>query len=185
MRPRPLRSAATLLIALAAVACGPSAAATRVATPHVTTFAEYRTAVCASWEALFAAVGNPDTGSGSVLSKSLDQAVAAHDAATAERLATETLSQLETGRQQASIAGRWASAGRMMSEMDRLFVAFEMETAAKRAAAAQPAGAVDIGAAFEQAGGPAAWKAMFAAAAGVARPSGAPAESCASVPVVP
>jgi hypothetical protein len=185
MRPRLFRSAGTLLIALTAVACGPPGAATPIATPHVTTFAEYRTAVCASWDALFAAVGNPDTGSGSVLSKSLDQAVLAHDPATAERLATETVSRLETGRQQASLAGRWPSAGPMMSQMDRLFVAFEMETAAKRAAAAQPAGAVDANAAFEQAGGPAAWKAMFEAAAGVARPSEAPAESCPSVPVVP
>jgi hypothetical protein len=182
MPSRLLRAAAALLIVLTAVACGP-AAGSPSATPHATTFTEFTAAYCASWDALFKAVGNPDTGSGSILSKSPDQAVAAHDAATAERIAADIRNQLETGRQQASMAAEWPSARPMMVQMDRLFVAFEMMTAAKRAAAGNPARPVDAQAAFEQAGGVEAWTAMFEAGRGLARPSGAPAQSCPSVPV--
>ena len=182
MSSRLVRAAAALLIVLTAVACGP-AAGSPGATPHATTFTEFATAYCASWDALFKAVGNPDTGSGSILSKSLDQAVATHDAATAERIAADMRNQLEMGRQQAAIAAQWPSARPMMVQMDRLLVAFELMTAAKRAAAGQPAGPIDAQAAFEQAGGVEAWTAMLQAARGLERPSAAPSQSCPTVPV--
>jgi hypothetical protein len=98
---------------------------------------------------------------------------------TVERVAAEITSRLEVGRQQASIAARWPSAGPMMAEFDRLLVAFEKMVAAKRAGAGNPQ------AAFEEAGGVTAWTAMFEAGRAVIRPSGATVKQCPTVPVSP
>lgn len=173
------RAIATILVALACAACGGAT----TAAPSPLTFDEYATAFCASWNSLFEAVGNPDTGSGSVLSKSLDDAVAAGDAATAVRLAASITTKLEVARQQAAVAARWPSATAMLVQFDRVVVAYEAMIAAKQAAAAQPQGA-NPQAAFEQAGGLEAWTAMFKTYPAVARPSGATAQ-CPTVPIAP
>ena len=44
-----------------------------------TSYEDYAFAACAAWDRLFVAVGNPDTASGSDLSRSLDAAVEASD----------------------------------------------------------------------------------------------------------
>jgi hypothetical protein len=184
MRERPLRAIFTVLIVLAVGACG-STAPSGTQTPSPVSFAEYATAFCASWVAMFEAVGNPDTGSSSALGKSLDGAVAAGDLASADSLAATIMSKLETSRHQAAIAGRWPSAGPMIAEMDHVLVAFEAMIAAKRAAATHAAGAVDPQIAFEKAGGALAWPAMLRAYAAVARPSGMPGTPCVTVPITP
>ena len=184
MRERPLRAIVAVLIVLAVGGCG-STAPSGTPTPEAISFAEYTAAFCASWDAMFQAVGNPDTGSSSTLSKSLDDAVAASDVASADGLAATITSKLETGRQQAAIAGRWPSAGPMITQLDHVLVAFETLIAAKRAAASHAAGAVDPQIALEKAGGATAWAAMFEAYRAVARPSGASAVPCATVPITP
>ena len=153
--------------------------------PGATSFAEYGVSFCSAWEALFRAVGNPDTAEGSVLSKALDAAVASHDGKAADRLAAEITTELESGRRDVARGGGWPPAAPMMKQLDRVFVAFEAMTAAKRAAANQVPGAVDPQVALEQAGGLEAWTAMFEAYAtiGAARP--AKVEGCANVPISP
>jgi hypothetical protein len=146
-------------------------------------FEEYAVAFCSAFDSMFRAVGNPDTGSGSVLSKSLDDAVAAGDVASAERLAGTITSELEAGRQHVAVAGGWEPARPMMAQLDRVFVAFEAMIAAKRAAAAHAPNAVVPQTAFEQAGGAEAWFAMFEALRTMERPAGAAAHQCPTVPV--
>ena len=182
--------AALLAAAIAGCAAGaPSPVPTPVPTPTplpgATSFAEYGVSFCSAWEALFRAVGNPDTAEGSVLSKALDAAVASHDGKAADRLAAEITTELESGRRDVARGGGWPPATPMMKQLDRVFVAFEAMTAAKRAAANQVPGAVDPQVALEQAGGLEAWTAMFEAYAtiGAARP--AKVEGCANVPISP
>jgi len=148
-------------------------------------FDEYATAFCAAWAALFTAVGNPDTAEGSVLSKALDEAVAAENRPEAERLAAEITAGLESGRRHARVAGAWPPAAPAMAEFDRVFVAFEAMIAAKAAAATVTADPVDPQAAFEQAGGVEAYFAMIEAMR--ARPSAGQAGSqqCPDLPVGP
>jgi|SRR5450759_5184930 hypothetical protein len=186
MKQRPLRAVATVLIVLAGAACG-TGAPSATPTPAAASFEEYSVAFCSAFDALFQAVGNPDTGTASVLSKSLDDAVAAGDVASAERLAATITSKLETGRQQAAAARRWQPAGPTMVQLDRVLVASEAMIAAKRAAAGHAPGAVDPQTAFEQAGGVEAWFAMLPMlqATGATRPAGATAQPCATVPVTP
>jgi len=132
--------AALLAAAIAGCAAGaPSPVPTPVPTPTplpgATSFAEYGVSFCSAWEALFRAVGNPDTAEGSVLSKALDAAVASHDGKAADRLAAEITTELESGRRDVARGGGWPPAAPMMKQLDRVFVAFEAMTAAKRAAA--------------------------------------------------
>jgi hypothetical protein len=176
------RAIVIVFVALACAACGPSASEASPS-PSPMTFDAYSVAFCSAWGALFEAVGNPDTGSGSVLSHSLDDAVAAGDVATAERLAAAVTTKLELARQQAADAARWPSAATMLGQFDRVVLAYEAMIAAKRAMAAKTAGANPQGA-FEQAGGLEAWTAMFQTYPAVARPSGATA-NCPNVPIAP
>jgi hypothetical protein len=171
------RAIATILVGLTVAACG-SAASTASPSPSALTFAEYSAVFCSAWESLFTAVGNPDSGSGSELSKSFDEAVASGDAATVERLAATITTTLELARQVAAAAGGWPTAQPMMAQMDRFIVAYETMIAAKRAGK-------DGQAAFVQAGGVVAWTAMFKAYAGVARPSGTSQANCPKVPIAP
>lgn len=155
--------------------------------PPATSFEEYAVAFCSAWDSLFRAVGNPDTGVGSELSDALDAAVERRDELAAERLAGEITTKLEAGRRFAAAAGGWAPAAPMMTEMDRVFAAFEAMTAAKVAVAAEAPGAVDPQVALEQAGGIEAWTAMLMAAQAMAlaRPADQTAEPCANVPITP
>ena len=180
---RLLRGLAMAFLALAASACG-GASPSAPSQPAATSFEEYSVAFCASFDSMFRAVGNPDTGSGSVLSKSLDEAVAAGDAVSAERLAANIRTELATGRQQAAVAGGWQPAKAVAAQLDRVLAAFEAMIEAKRLTAKHSA-TVDPQTAFEQAGGVDAWTAMFEAYRTVPRPSGSAQTQCPNVPVSP
>jgi hypothetical protein len=153
--------------------------------PAATSFATYGVAFCSAFNALFVAVGNPDTGSGSVLSKALASAVAAGDVASADQLAAQITTELESGRHSGAAAGGWPPAAPMIAQLDRVFVAFETMVAAQDAVAKHTPGAVDPQTAFEQAGGVEAWTAMLDAyrAIGSERPAGV--QPCANVPISP
>jgi hypothetical protein len=213
MSQRPVRAIAMILVVLTAAACAsgapsasiapsastPSLVATPSATPppsdssapsassaaQAVSFAEYAVAFCSAFDGLIEAVGNPDTDSGSVLSKSLDGAVEAGDAATADRQAAAMTTKLEAARQAAAIAGRWPTAAPMTAQLDRVLVAFETMITAKQAVARHVPGAPDPQIAFEQAGGAIAWFAMLDAYRGVARPSGATTKPCGSGVITP
>lgn len=167
---------------------GPTTARPTAALPSggVTTFEGFRTAYCSSWTSIFTAVGNPDTGGGSDLSRALDAAVKAGDAAAANVAAAAIQAELAAGRRQAQAGAGWAPAAAFMGELDRFLAAFEAGTEAERAAAG-PAG-VDGRAiwqeAFQAAGGLEAWQAMPAAAGPIA--SARPPDSgfqCPGIPV--
>ncbi len=146
--------AVVLIVAVAAAACAPQP---RLAS----SYEEYFVAACAAWDGLFRAVGNPDTGNGSDLSRALDAAMTAGDVASAERAAAEMARELKAAREQAAVARGWAPRTAMMVEFDRVLAAFEVGTAAKLAVAKSVPNAVDPQAAFEQAGGLEAWFAMI------------------------
>jgi hypothetical protein len=193
---RGLRIAAVMLLAASTAACGvltpvsmdpesaPSPVTSALPLPAATSFEEYAVAFCSAFEALVRAVGNPDSGEGSVLSKALDDAVVARDGAEADRLAVEIALTLEAGRREADRARGWAPAAPMMAELDRVLVAFESMSAAKAAVARGEPGAVDPQVALEQAGGLEAWSAMLAAWSAMedSRPAGV--GPCAAVPFV-
>ena len=112
---------------------------------------------------MFRAVGNPDTGADSELSKALDEAVQRGDPAEAGRLAEAITVELESGRQAASRAAAWPPGFAAMSELDRVLLAFEAMIDAKRQSVGNPDGP-DPQAAFEAAGGMDAWTRMLQAA---------------------
>ena len=85
------RIAFITLILAAVTACG-TGAPSLTAAPGASSFDEYAVGFCAAFQALFKAVGNPDTAEGSVLSKALDDAVTAKDGEEADRLAAEITS---------------------------------------------------------------------------------------------
>jgi hypothetical protein len=174
----PIRALSVALIVLASAACSggsPSASASPSPTA-ATTFGEFGVAYCEAWDALFIAVGNPDTGSGSQLSKALDDAIVARDAATADRVAATMTAQLEAGRRQLAIAAGWKPAAPMLAQFDRFFVAYEAMIATKRQGG-------DPQKAFEKAGGVDAWHALFEVGRQMQRPPDASPGHCATVPV--
>jgi hypothetical protein len=185
-----LRAAGLALIVLAVAACGsgasPGAPASRgaPASPSVPpsaaplTYAEFDAAFCRAFTSLIRAVGNPDAGTPSVLSKALDDAVKTHDGIAAERAAGAMIAELEVGRQQAAIAARWQPAATAMADMDRLLLAYEASTTAKRALATGPAGVADPQKAFEQAGGAQAWSGMLQSTSTLVPPPGASPQPC-------
>jgi len=179
---RQLRIASATLVMAAMAACQ-TGAPSRTPVPAAGSFEEYAASFCSAFEAMFRAVGNPDTGSGSDLSKALDAAVAAGDVASADKLAAAITSELESGRRHVAFARGWPPAEPMMAQLDRVFVAFEAWVEAKRAAAGQAPNAVDPQAAFERAGGVEAWLAMFQAGRAVASARPAGEHRCASVPI--
>ena len=173
-------------VAVAAIGCTSSAPAASVAAslpPQARSHAEFGAAYCAAFDALFTAIGNPDTGSGSELSEALDAAMATRDLDTANRLAATITGHLERGRQNAWIARGWRSADPIMAQLDRVLVEFEAMVEAKRAAAAGAPGVLEPQMAFERAGGLTAWLAMMQAAGGLERPPGTAPITCATVPV--
>ncbi len=182
MNHRPLRAIAMALIVLAGAACGTAAPSASPTLPPATlppaTFAEADAAICSAFGSMLRAVGNPDAGTPSVLSKTLDDAVKAGDATAADRAAASMMSELETGRQQAAVAGRWPAAAPSAAAMDTLLAAFEAATRAKQAAAAHTPGAVDPQTAFGQAGGVEAYSAMVQAVSTMPAPSGATRATC-------
>ena len=166
---------ASLLVALAAAACGPGTPAAS-APPRAATFDEFGTAYCAAWDELFTAIGNPDTGSDSAMHAAFEKAVTAGDGANVERLARTINAHLATGRGHLVVASGWSSAGPLLSQMDRVFVAFAAMTEARRSGA-------DAQTAFESAGGVVAWQAMLEAGRTFVRPADAGSRQCPTVPV--
>lgn len=160
---RRLGVVAVLLVVVATGGCTPGLAAA-TARPPAGTYEEYFVAACAAFDGLFRAVGNPDTGSGSDLSRALDAAMTAGDVPSAERAAAGMASELKAARAQVAVAAGWAPRTAMMVQLDRVLAAFEVGTSAKLAVAKGAPNAVDPQAAFEQAGGLEAWFAMIEAA---------------------
>jgi hypothetical protein len=177
MGPRRLRVAFLVLLILAGPGC---------TTPvrRAATFEEYFVATCAAWEALLRAVGNPDTGSGSDLSKALDVALAAGDIATADRVLASILREFKTGREQVAVAAGWQPRAAEMALLDRVFVTFEAVRVARvaRAAAAQR-GESPRPDAVEPAADQDAWFALLDALG--RRGASATDRQCANVPVMP
>jgi hypothetical protein len=147
--------AIVVIVAVAGAACVPK--------PAASSYEEYFVAACAAFDGLFRAVGNPDTGSDSDLSRALDAAMTAGDVAAAERAAAGMATELKTAREQVAVAAGWAPRTAMMVQLDRVLAAFEVGTAAKLARAKGVPNAVDPQAAFEGAGGLEAWFAMIEA----------------------
>lgn len=205
---RPMRWIVLVSLAVAMSACNgtvssassassspsPSASPTASVGSVAASYREYAVAACAAWDALFRAVGNPDTASGSVLSLALDKAVAAGDVSTAERQAVDIQRELKAGRDQVAIAGGWVPRALAMAQFDRVFVGFEAMIAAKLAASKRtssnaPASgaspeALDPQAAFEQAGGADGYFAMFDLMSRASPPPGETAYTCPNVPVM-
>ena len=88
------------ILVLTVAACSAPAASSL---PPVT-FEEFATNACDAFSAMFRAVGNPDAGTDSELSKALDEAVQRGDPAEAGRLAEAITVELESGRKAASRA---------------------------------------------------------------------------------
>jgi len=183
-----------MLIAASTAACGtgapnpppsltPSPTPSPTSLPAATSYDEFAASFCSAFEALFGAVGNPDTAAWSEPSLALDAAVAAHDGVAADRLAEQIIGELESGRRDVAIGGGWPPGAPVMDQLDRVFVAFEAWTTAKVALAKGGPGAIDPQVAFEGAGGVEAWHAMFEA--GRAMSSQRPGEGhhCANVPI--
>jgi hypothetical protein len=182
MKLHSLRAAVAALLVAIVAACGsgapsPPRSAALSASAAPATFDEFSTAFCRAFTSLIRAVGNPDAGTPSVMSKALDDAVAAGDTAAADRAAEAMLTELEAGRQQTAAAARWQPTAATMAHMDRLLVAFEAMTAAKRAVAHATASA-DPQKAFEQAGGVEAWGDLLSGVGSMQVPAGASPKPC-------
>ena len=167
------------VLVFALAACGPVASSS---SPPAT-FEDFATNACDAFEAMFRAVGNPDTGSGSELSTQLDEAVTRGDPAEANRLAEAIHAELEQGRQAAAAAAAWAPGAPAMSELNDVLTAFDAYIRAKQEqSAGNPA---DPQAALEAAGGLTSWTAMFEAARSAmeARPANEPPHECDGIPM--
>ena len=176
------------LIAAAAAGCvtaAPSEAPSPTAVPAAGSFDEYAVAFCSAWEHLFLAVGNPDTAEGSVLSMALDDAVASHDGTKAEQLAEQITQEIKSGREDVAVGAGWPPATPIMVEMDRVFVGFQVMTAAKVAKAKGSPNAVDPQVAFEGSGALMAWSAMFEAHAALGAERPASVQPCGDLPISP
>ncbi len=176
------------LIAAAMAACAtaaPNQAPSPTAERAADSFDEYAVAFCSAWEHLFLAVGNPDTAEGSVLSKALDDAVAAHDGTKAEQLAEQITREIKSGREDVAVGRGWPLAAPIMVEMDRVFVGFQVMTTAKVAKAKGSPNAVDPQVAFEASGAQVAWSAMFEAHAALGAQRPASVQRCGDLPISP
>ena len=157
--------------------------ATSAASLPAINFDDFVTSMCLAFDSMFEAIGNPDTASGSALSKKLDEAVQTKDGAAADRLAAPMTRALEDGRRQAAVAAGYPSGAPMAIQLDRVLAAFVVMVAAKRSIANGVSGAPDPQTAFERAGGLDAWRAMFEVVRAIDRPAGAPVRQCPTVPV--
>jgi hypothetical protein len=174
------RGAVAALIVLTLGACGSgSAGVSPSVAPALApaTFDEFSTQFCGALTSLIRAVGNPDVGSPSILSKALDDAVAAADPGAADRAAAAMLTELELGRQHAAAAARYQPAIGTVGDLDRVLVAFGASVTAKRALAHTP-GSADPQKAFEQAGGVEAWTGLLQGMRTMPLPSGAVPKDC-------
>ena len=170
------------IVVLAVAACSPTAGSSESPSARPATYEEFATSACDAFESMFRAVGNPDTGAGSELSKGLDEAVTRGDVAAANRAAEAIIGELKQGQQAASAASAWAPGAAAMSELNDVLVAYESYVNAKKD---QATGSMtDPQSAFEDAGGVTSWEAMLTAAAAViaARPD-VPPVACDGIPM--
>ena len=170
-------------LVLAIAACTPSAGSPPPAASLApATFEEFATHACDAFEAMFRAVGNPDTGAGSELSTQLDEAVTRGDPAEANRIAQAIIAELRRGQDAASAASAWEPGSAVMGELNDVLVAYEAYILAKQdlstGSVTNPQGA------FEEAGGVTSWEAMLGAAANLieARPA-VPPQECDGIPM--
>lgn len=152
----------SVLVLVATTACqGGTTPDPSPSVPGATSYLEFREAFCSAWEDLFRAIGNPDAGSDSELSKAMNDAIAAGDRAEVDRLAGEIIRALESGRGNLRVAGGWAPGSTIALAMDPIFVTFERMIEAKQLAASQGLGLDETTraaqSAFEGAGGMEAW----------------------------
>lgn len=181
MHHRPVRAIAIVLIALVGAACAaapPSAPPSASPSLAPATYDEATDAICSAFGAMLRAVGNPDAGTPSILSKALDEAVTAGDVPAAERAAAGMAAELQAAVQQAGVAGRYADSAPAAAAMNTLFLAFGAMITAKLAVARKTPGATDPQAAFEQAGGVEAWTATLVGLQRMPIPSGAVPKAC-------
>lgn len=174
-------------VVLVLTACSGAGSPTPV--PAATSFEEYRTAFCSSWEALFRAIGNPDTGEGSELSDAMDAAISRRDLGQVDTLAARIQGELAAGRRQIAFAAGFGPGAQVMSYMDRLFADFGVLIEAKRAAAPQglEVATTRSQAAFEATGALDTWRTLMSpeswSALEAARPSGEEQRNCENVPI--
>ena len=173
----------SIVVAMSVGACGTSAPSPSPA--GATSFAEYATAFCSAWGTLIRVVGNPDTASWADGMRKLQAAATAHDQATAAGLQGGINTELEAARRQIAYAAAWPPAARSMAQMDRLFAAMEIWTAAYVDVAKQVPNAPDPQAAFEAAGGLTAWQGVFEAYADLASYRPASPTQCPDAPISP
>ena len=179
------RAIAFALLAAVVAACTTSSPSPSAdAGPRAVSFSEFADGLCAAFDSMFKAVGNPDTGGGSDLSNQLEAAAETRNLATAETLALQITLELESGRRFAAHAGGWTPGAPAAGHMDQFLVAYEAWTMAHVERARLGPGAADPQQAFEQAGGLTAWEGMFRAIQAMAaeRPPVAP-HPCPTVPV--
>jgi hypothetical protein len=155
-----------LALALGGAGCGSAAAPTATPLPAASSGPEFAATWCASMQAMFRAIGNPDTAADSELSAALDDAITLADYSAAERLAAMIQAELTIGRGYAEAAAGWAQGATMAGHVDRVLAAFGAMIEAKRAAARDGLPAADGRgqAAFEAAGGIDAWYGMIESA---------------------
>ena len=150
-----------------------------------TSYADYWREACAAWDSLTRAIGNPETGEGSELSRALDEAIESGDGAAADRLAAEITTEIALGREHLAAARAWVPGARAVGAADDMFAAFEAMTEAKRAVANDEPPAQDPQAVFQAAGGIDAWYAMLEALDETHDAAGSEARRCPNVPITP
>ena len=175
----------SIVMATSVAACGTSVPSPSPSPAGATSFDEYATAFCSAWGTLFRVVGNPDTAGWTDAVHQLQAAAAARDDATAAGLQGQINTELEAARTQIAYAAGWQPATRPMAEMDRFFVATETWITAYVDVAKGVPNAPDPQAAFEAAGGLAAWQGLFEAYADVAPYRPAAVAQCPGAPISP
>jgi len=143
-------------------------------------FAEFTASFCPALLGMLKAIGNPDTGSDSELTKSLDQAITQGNLQDVETVARQIQAELEGAHRLAAASAGWPPAGDAAGQLERLLGAFSAMIEAKRAAANLGLAEADrVGQdAWERAGGLEAWTAMIAAVQGIPEMGQAGAPSC-------
>ncbi len=177
------------MLALVSTGCAASGATPSQSRAGADTYDQFRTGYCAAWVHLLVAVGNPDTASGSDMTRSLEASIKANDRAAVSGAADRIRAELENGRVDVAYAAGWKPASGIMVQFDRLFAAFEASIEAEAKSA--PLGVQAAKDAGQQAligtGGGDAWDRLLDqkenAALRSAMPAGAVTRQCPGVPV--
>jgi len=153
------------IIMIIAAGCGQGATTSGSPSPRPSpsSLADFEKGFCDGMQAMFRAVGNPDTGNDSELSFQLDRAIERGDVPSANQLAAQMRAELRLGREHAAYARGWPDGTEIAANLDRVLMAFDASVEAKRAAAAQGLEASETAAqaAFQNLGAGEAWIAML------------------------